>query len=647
MLLEEYRKARKLGNMQYKKAMSRGEPAHPRVLDELLEGKKTAGEIHLGTVEIPLHLVVGTKEAGRQNALSPDFLPLLDEDSEFAGKWMRLYDSQMEEGIHEPIIAYEYNNRFYVQEGSKRVSIMKYLEMPTIPGFVTRILPVREDTDESRKYDEFQAFYQKTKLDEILFSEHGSYGKLLKAVGKDWNAEWSEDEIKRLKTVFYHFSAMYQSMNGEQSPEVTGDAFLRCLTIFPYEELKAKSSFEIGEELKSMKEEIEPQALTAGVEHVVEPKEETSSLVTKILPSLPSLPSLPPLPSLPSAKKKLKAAFIYDGLIDESGWTYAHEFGRLQVAKRFKNEFTTTAFENIRQNQVQAVIQQAIEGGSTVIFTTTPLQMQATMKAALKHPEVFFFNCSLNYPYKSVRTYYARSYEMKFLLGLIAGAMAEENTIGYEANYPIYGTVADINAFAVGVQMVRPRAKVQLYWSGVKKEYQYKHKDETIILAKESMAPKKAEYPYGLYQQVDGKAIPLATGIINWGKFYGRILEFIADGTWKRLIGKSKRSLNYWWGLSAEVLELICSEKLPYSTKKLMEEFKRLISWGGYHPFEGVLYDQEGRAHGKEGSVLTTEEIITMDWLCENVMGSIPTKEQLADKAQKLVELQGIWGEMA
>lgn len=643
MLIEEYRKARKLGNMQYKKAVSKGEPPHPQALDELLEGKKTAGRIPLGTVEIPMNLIAGLKDTSRQSALSPDFLPLLDEDSEFAGKWMRLYDSQMEEGIREPVIAYEYKNRFYIQEGSKRVSIMKYLKMPTIQAIVTRVLPERRNTRESRKYEEFQAFYQRTKLNEILFSGTGSYSKLLKAMGKNWDSQWQEEEIQRLKTVFYHFSAMYSSMNGQQSPETTGDAFLRCITIFPYEELKAKSSSEIGKDLKTMKEEIEPKALVSGVEHVAEPKEETSSFVTKILPSI-NLPNLP-LPPI-NTKKRLKAAFIYDGSIDRSGWTHAHELGRLQVEKRFKNDFATTAFENVGQDQAEAVIEEAVSQGNTVIFTTTPIQMQAAVKTALKYPEVFFFNCSLNYPYKSVRTYYVRAYEIRFLLGLIAGTMSEENVIGYEANYPIYGNVANINAFAAGVQMVKPQAKVQLYWSGIKDEFQYKHKKETILLAKETVTPEGAECPYGLYCQSGGKVVRLATGIVNWGKFYGRILEFISDGTWKTLTGRSKRSLNYWWGISAKVLELVYSQQLPRGCKKLAEEFRRFIAWGEYHPFQGILYDQEGRAHGTEDGVLDTEEIITMNWLHENVIGSIPSKSELTEKAQELVELQGILEEI-
>ena len=52
----------------------------------------------------------------------------------------------------------------------------------------------------------------------------------------------------------------------------------------------------------------------------------------------------------------------------------------------------------------------------------------------------------------SVRTYYGRIYEAKFLVGAIAGALADNNRVGYIANYPIYGMVAGINAFALGAR---------------------------------------------------------------------------------------------------------------------------------------------------------------------------------------------------
>ena len=56
-------------------------------------------------------------------------------------------------------------------------------------------------------------------------------------------------------------------------------------------------------------------------------------------------------------------------------------------------------------------------------------------------------------PYPGVRTYYSRIYEAKFLLGVIAGALAEDGRIGYVADGPIFGTPAAINAFALGAQL--------------------------------------------------------------------------------------------------------------------------------------------------------------------------------------------------
>ena len=44
-------------------------------------------------------------------------------------------------------------------------------------------------------------------------------------------------------------------------------------------------------------------------------------------------------------------------------------------------------------------------------------------------------NCSLNTPHKYIRTYYGRMYEAKFLSGMIAGALADNNKIGYVADY--------------------------------------------------------------------------------------------------------------------------------------------------------------------------------------------------------------------
>ena len=158
---EEYKKARKAAMKQYRTCASRGWSLYPPVLDEVSAYVKTAGEEVLGEMEIPLSLVTGTRTAGRQNAFSKDFLPILPENSEFARKWITLYEAQMEEGIRDPILVYEFMHQFYVQEGNKRVSVMKYLDASHIMAKVIRIFPEKTDEPSVKLYYEFIEFYGK------------------------------------------------------------------------------------------------------------------------------------------------------------------------------------------------------------------------------------------------------------------------------------------------------------------------------------------------------------------------------------------------------------------------------------------------------------------------------------------------------
>ena len=103
LYLEEYRKARQLGQQESKLCQSRGGSPYLPVLDEILAEEETCGEVSLGLSDIPLELIVGTRSAGRSQAFSRSFLPLMGEDSEFAGKWMALCKAHMDEGIADPI----------------------------------------------------------------------------------------------------------------------------------------------------------------------------------------------------------------------------------------------------------------------------------------------------------------------------------------------------------------------------------------------------------------------------------------------------------------------------------------------------------------------------------------------------------------
>ena len=140
-MAEYYKEAQKLAQKDYRACISAGKNPCLPVLEDFVSTKAFTKGIDLGLVQIPAELIVGTKTRGRVNAFSSNFMPILDENTEFADKWNRLCNAHLNEGIREPIKAYEYMNRFYVEEGNKRVSVLKFFDAVTIVGHVIRIMP--------------------------------------------------------------------------------------------------------------------------------------------------------------------------------------------------------------------------------------------------------------------------------------------------------------------------------------------------------------------------------------------------------------------------------------------------------------------------------------------------------------------------
>ena len=141
----EYSEALKLGKKEYRARIAKGQFPYLPVLDEILSEADIKTEQNMGLVQVPLDFVVGTSTMGRTYSFAANFMPILDEETEFAVKWSNLSDAQMNEGIRDPIKAFEYMNRYYVLEGNKRVSVLKYFNAVSIPAIVTRKIPKLSD----------------------------------------------------------------------------------------------------------------------------------------------------------------------------------------------------------------------------------------------------------------------------------------------------------------------------------------------------------------------------------------------------------------------------------------------------------------------------------------------------------------------
>ncbi len=636
LAMEEYALALKKGQKEYRELILSGRPAHPAVLDEILGESFSETVVDLGTLEIPAERIVGTKSAGRITAFTASFRPLLDDQSEFANKWINLCAAHLgAAGITDPIVCYEYLGNFYVQEGNKRVSVLRHFDAPRIPGSVKRVMPPMSEDPRIKAYYEFLDFYKVSKLYSVQFRRPGDYAKLLSYMGKKSDEVWTEDERRIFNSYFHYFQDAFYALRTQDQHVLPEEALLLWLKLYPFQDLGRLSATELKKSLTALREDVIASARKEETLKVKTKAEDEGkgSIVSRIV----------------SVLDQLDVAFVHQLEPGKSAWVMGHEEGREHIERVFGDRIKVRSYYGANTTeQAEALIEQAIGDGAQVVFTTAPPLSKATLKAAVKHPKVRFLNCSVDQPYSSIRTYYGRIYESKFITGAIAGAMAQNDRIGYIASYPIFGVTASINAFALGAQMTNPRAQVELRWSCVEGTPQADFFADGIRVVSNRPAPTQSKMyldfcNYGTYLMDNrGDLIPLGTPIWVWGKFYEFAIRSILAGGWKREKGVST-ALNYWLGMDSGVIGVNLSDKLPEGTRQMAKLLEQGLRDCTLDPFLRRIVAQDGTVKNDGTKRFTPQELLRMDWLCSNVIGRIPNFEEILPISQNMVRELGLY----
>ena len=631
-----YSDALRLGQKAAKAAAAKEQSPYLPVLDEIVPPERSAAGTDIGLVQVPAEFIVGTKSRGRTEAFARNFMPLLPERSEFSAKWYSLCQAHLAEGIRDPVKVYEYLNRYYVDEGNKRVSVLKFFDAPTIHAHVIRVLPERTGDEAVENYYASLSFYRLSGANYLELSKPGGYSVLQRLLGKAPDEIWNEEEQRRFAAAFYRFRKVYEICGGGKLRSTVGDALLAYLKIYGYPELLRPDEAALKKDLSLMWEELTLQQEESALEIKTAPaSEKKQTLLTKVLPT---------------GQNVKKIAFLYDKTPETSGWTLAHEHGRRHVQRVFEGQLEALAFDSVMEGDgPEAAMERAVAEGCRVLFATSPRMLPASLRTAVAHPEIVVMNCSVNQRHRYVRSYYGRMYEAKFIIGAVAAALSDSDTLGYVCDYPIFGQIAGINAFALGAQMINPRAKVALRWISLKDGAEdageaLRAQGIRYFSSQDSASlPLESSSGFGLYRlEDDGGRTLLATPLWRWDVYYETILRRLRDNTVKAEYEQSRRALNYYWGMSAGVIDLRWSPELPRGTRRLADFLRESVAKEACTPFLAPLHTQDGGLVGEHQHTLSIEQIIGMDYLVDNVEGDLPAYDALEPVAQSTVDAAGV-----
>jgi basic membrane protein A len=326
---------------------------------------------------------------------------------------------------------------------------------------------------------------------------------------------------------------------------------------------------------------------------------------------------------------------------DDFGYNQAVYQGVEALRKSFPDIKVLDAYNIPEDDTAATTMESMIAQGATIIFATSYGHLDAAKQVAAAHPEVVVVHQGglLDDPAPAnMGTYFGSVFEPVYLAGIAAGAATTTGKLGYVYAIPIPQTLANINAFTLGAQSVRPDVEVtavsttswcdpatqadrvqSLLGSGVDVVTQHQDCTKTIIEATEDAGA----YTVGYHADASSLAPKgwLTGSEWNWGPLYTDIVKTAIAGDFTG----SDYNANYRANMASGKNPFVASKFGPSvtdETKALIADAAKKIEDGG-SPFTGPITAQDGTVKVEAGVTPPIETIEQMDYFVKGVTGTI------------------------
>ena len=308
----------------------------------------------------------------------------------------------------------------------------------------------------------------------------------------------------------------------------------------------------------------------------------------------------------------VRAAFVMVAPVGDAGWNFQHDLGRqgAEAATGVETAFVESVPEG--GAEFDEAVQNFIDDGFNVIFTTSFGYMDATEQFAADNPDVVFEHISgFKMNDTNFGNTFGRMYQPRYIAGMAAGAATESDTIGYVAAFPIPEVIRGINAFALGVAETNPDAIVEVNWTstwfGIPEETAAAQAlidagADVLSMHQDSTATGQAISDAGGtfigYHSDMSEQVPayLTAPVWDWTPRYTSIIEAAEAGNY---------TPEAWWGGMADgVVDIEIPDSSPVAAE--MQEVKDSILAGQFDVFNvGDVVDQDGNLIIQDGVVMT------------------------------------------
>ena len=281
---------------------------------------------------------------------------------------------------------------------------------------------------------------------------------------------------------------------------------------------------------------------------------------------------------------------------------------------------------------VQNIIQQLINEGCNVIIGHSNGYNEDMDVFAQQYPDIQFY-CYEGITSDKITTYSINNQEVMYMLGYLCAKVSDGDEVGFIAPMQNSHIIRSIDAFALGAKRANENAKVRVMWVNSWWDPETdKLCAETLIseginamayYGSTSAALQACEangaYCTGFHIDMHDYApnACLSSFVWNWVPILSEIVErYVAeDNSHEMIIG----------GLDTD-----CAQMAPLNTDIIdtdivadVEALQEQIMAGEIDVFAGPIYDNEGNLVVAEGETVTEEDLFSIMYLVDNVIGSL------------------------
>jgi len=334
--------------------------------------------------------------------------------------------------------------------------------------------------------------------------------------------------------------------------------------------------------------------------------------------------------SVKEGADRFRVGLIMRGSHDDRGWSESHfdAINKISAEENILLEF----YEKVPVNRYcKDKIESLINDGCDLIILDYDGYEQYARELAIIHPEVDFLNANGTGYRDNFASFFGRMYQVRYLLGIMAGLQTKTNEILYTASFENARTIRGIDAFAMGVRKYNPDATVYVRYTGswdddkraadATEKLIADHNGDILICHVNSKRPLEISnwrgiWTIGYHMNNEDlyKDTYLSAAIWNWEHFYR---EYILDSKNDRFRGNYK-----WLGIDEGAVDLspLTYHVSPEIREIVMYERDRLIN-RNFDVYYGPVYDKDNNLIIPEGESFTDNKLKnSIDWYVPGVV---------------------------